>query len=44
MRRCTRCGMWLNERREGYCIYRRRKVKEAQVDLGEWVGEREDGG
>ena len=21
MRRCTRCGMWLDERRGGYCIY-----------------------
>jgi len=25
------------EQRERYCIYCRRKVREAQVELGEWV-------
>ena len=44
MRRCTRCGMWLDQRREGYCIYCRRKVREAQAELGEWVEGREEGG
>ena len=37
MRRCTRCGMWLDERRNGYCVCCRRKVGEALAELGEWV-------
>jgi len=32
------------ERRNGYCIYCRRKVREAQVELGEWVEGREEDG
>jgi len=35
MRRFVRCGMWLDELQEGYCIYCRRKVREAQAELGE---------
>ena len=44
MRGCTRCGMWLDEPQGGYCIYCRRKVREAQAELGEWVEGREGNG
>jgi hypothetical protein len=35
--------MWLEERREGYCIYCRRKIREAQAELGESVEGKEGG-
>jgi len=36
--------MWMDERRGGYCIYCRKKVREAQAELEECVEGEEEGG
>jgi len=43
MRRCTQCGVWMDEPCGDYCRGCKRRGREAQVELWEWTEGREAG-
>lgn len=36
-RRCPICGMQMTERHRPFCLYCRRLMQEAQVELDDWL-------